>query len=150
MSATSAAAASAPVSQSAPHTATASSTSSSRSKVRATILVSGGGTNLQAIIDASKHSGYLHDLQIVRVITDREKGKAGLARAEKADIPTAILESKVYKQQDPLTDEEKAALKSGRFDEKWRRKFDDDLQKLVLKDQPELIINAGTFIAHYQ
>jgi phosphoribosylglycinamide formyltransferase len=52
-----------------------------------TVLISGSGTNLQALIDAST-TGLLPSATIVRVISNK-KGVQGLIRAEKAGIPTA-------------------------------------------------------------
>ena len=55
------------------------------SKVRCAVLVSGGGTNLQALIDAEK-AGRLPHVQFVSVISSRPDAYA-LTRAEKAGIP---------------------------------------------------------------
>ena len=106
--------------------------------VKATILVSGTGSNLQAIIDATKVGKPLHNLiQIVKVFSDREKGKTGLARAEKENIPTQLIASKTFKDEYPKGDNE--AL----FDEVWRHKFDQELAAQLLKDKPDMVINAG-------
>lgn len=105
---------------------------------RATILVSGTGSNLQAIIDATKPGKPLHNLiEIIKVFSDREKGKTGLARAETEGIPTVLLPSKNFKDEYPKKDEE--AL----FDETWRHKFDQELAKQLLHDKPDMVINAG-------
>lgn len=55
-------------------------------KARIAVLVSGGGTNLQALIDAQV-SGMLHSGEIVLVISNNSKAFA-LTRAEKAGIAT--------------------------------------------------------------
>jgi phosphoribosylglycinamide formyltransferase-1 len=52
------------------------------------VLVSGGGTNLQALIDASADPEY--GAEIVVVISDRP-GIRGLERAERGGIPTAVV-----------------------------------------------------------
>ena len=55
--------------------------------VRVAVLVSGGGTNLQALLDA------LHDsplARVARVISSRADAGA-LARARRASVPTAVL-----------------------------------------------------------
>ena len=54
-------------------------------KARIAVLVSGGGTNLQALIDAQQ-SGALHSGEIVLVVSNRT-GAFALERAEKAGIP---------------------------------------------------------------
>jgi len=54
---------------------------------RLVVLVSGAGTNLQALIDASADSSY--GAEVVGVGADRP-GAAGLARAERAGIPVFV------------------------------------------------------------
>lgn len=54
---------------------------------RLVVLVSGAGTNLQALIDASADPAY--GAQVVAVGADRD-GIEGLARAERAGIPTFV------------------------------------------------------------
>ena len=55
-------------------------------KIKIAVLVSGGGTNLQAIIDA-QHSGIITDGEISLVISNKQ-GAYALTRAEKAGIKT--------------------------------------------------------------
>ncbi len=57
--------------------------------IRIAVFVSGGGTNLQALIDAEK-SGLIHSGHIALVIASRE-GVYALERAEKAGIPAAVV-----------------------------------------------------------
>ena len=59
-------------------------------KTRLAVLVSGGGTNLQALIDA-QHGGVLQSGEICLVISTRADAYA-LKRAEKASIPTLVVE----------------------------------------------------------
>ena len=56
------------------------------------VLVSGGGTNLQALIDAQQ-SGILHSGHICLVVSSAA-GAYALERAQKAGIPTATLVKK--------------------------------------------------------
>ena len=58
-------------------------------KVKIAVLVSGGGTNLQAIIDYVK-AGKLNNGEIVKVIASKE-GAFALERAKNADIKTAVV-----------------------------------------------------------
>jgi len=58
------------------------------------ILVSGGGTNLQAIIDKIQ-SGYLEDCEIVTVVSSRANAYA-LERAQKYNIPSACISRKSF------------------------------------------------------
>ncbi len=62
-------------------------------KMRIGVLISGGGTNLQAIIDASR-GGQL-DADVVVVIANHE-GAYGLERARKADIPAIGIDRAKY------------------------------------------------------
>lgn len=58
-------------------------------KTNVAVLVSGGGTNLQALIDYEAEKGDLCPYKIVVVISDHKDAFA-LERAKKASIPTTI------------------------------------------------------------
>lgn len=58
------------------------------------VLVSGGGTNLQAILDA-RAAGRLPGARVVKVISSRPDAYA-LTRAASAGIPTATLDRRLY------------------------------------------------------
>ncbi|KAK2623610.1 hypothetical protein QTJ16_006791 [Diplocarpon rosae] len=100
---------------------------------RVTVLISGEGSNLQALIDASTTTmPYLH---IVRVISNKRNAN-GLNRAASASIPTAYhnLVSGKYQmpgERDPL-------LRTAA-----REKYDADLAGLVLADAPDIVVCAG-------
>ncbi|AYD40949.1 phosphoribosylglycinamide formyltransferase [Clostridium fermenticellae] len=64
------------------------------------VLVSGGGTDLQSIIDSIKN-GYLSNCSIEFVISDKAQAYA-LERAKQNNINTCVIERKVYK--DKLSD----------------------------------------------
>ena len=57
--------------------------------IRTAVLVSGGGTNLQAILDASR-AGALPDVEIALVVSSTPKAYA-LTRASNAGVETAVL-----------------------------------------------------------
>lgn len=58
------------------------------------VLVSGGGTNLQAIIDAA-NNGIIKSGEVVTVVSDK-KGVYALERAKKAGIEGVVIEKKAY------------------------------------------------------
>ena len=58
-------------------------------KARAAVLVSGGGTNLQAILDAA-HSGMIRSAEVVLVVSS-QPGVYALERAKRAGVPSAVL-----------------------------------------------------------
>ena len=58
------------------------------------VLVSGGGTNLQALIDAQTE-GIIKSGKIVTVVSDRP-GAYALERAEKAGIDNRLIDRKAY------------------------------------------------------
>ena len=58
------------------------------------VLVSGGGTNLQALIDA-QNSGIIKSGKIVKVISSIEDAYA-LTRAKNADIPSCVVSRKSF------------------------------------------------------
>lgn len=86
---------------------------------RIVVLVSGSGTNLQALIDASADSAY--GAQIVAVGADRDH-ILGLDRASKAGIPTFVV---------PLNGFES------------REEWDRALTAAVAAYQPDLVVLAG-------
>lgn len=63
-----------------------------REPVRIAVFVSGGGTNLQALIDAQT-SGALHSGKIVLVVSSKD-GVYALTRANLAEIPAAVVARK--------------------------------------------------------
>jgi phosphoribosylglycinamide formyltransferase-1 len=66
--------------------------------VRVAVLVSGGGTNLQALIDAEQ-SGIIQSGKIQLVVSNKEDAYA-LVRAKNAGIQTAIVPKKGVAQED--------------------------------------------------
>jgi phosphoribosylglycinamide formyltransferase len=96
-----------------------------------TVLISGNGTNLQALIDEIA-KGQL-PATIVRVISNR-KDAFGLERAKSAGIPTLYHNLLKYKKKYPGTDEGV---------QKAREEYDGELAKLVLADSPELVVCLG-------
>ena len=79
-----------------------------REKARIAVLVSGGGTNLQALLDAQQ-SGILHSGEIVLVVSNNSKAYA-LERAAKAGVETAVRKGPAFE------DELRALLKQYRID----------------------------------
>ena len=61
-------------------------------------MVSGGGTNLQALIDAQAR-GELPSGRLALVVSSKE-GAYALARAEQAGIPTVVIPRKAYNSQE--------------------------------------------------
>jgi phosphoribosylglycinamide formyltransferase len=113
-------------------------------KLKILVLISGSGTNLQALIDAVADKTI--DAEIIRVISSSSTA-FGLTRAEKAQIPTTVHQLKGYYADLPKGDRPKA-----------RKQFNKDLANLVLfgdkdgdEDQvkekkhvrPDLIVCAG-------
>jgi phosphoribosylglycinamide formyltransferase-1 len=62
-------------------------------KTQVAILISGRGSNLQSLIDATSAEDF--PAEIVLVISNRPKAK-GLKRAEKANIPTLVIDHKAF------------------------------------------------------
>jgi len=90
---------------------------------RLAVFVSGSGSNLQAIVDASAE-GRLN-VKVVVVVSNR-KDAYGLTRAENAGIPTLYFPFKVYRDAD-----------------KSRDAYDADLAQKVSEFQPDLVVLAG-------
>ena len=66
-------------------------------KAKIAVFVSGGGTNLQALIDAE---GSVITSGEIAVVISSKPGVFALERAQKANIPTAVVERKACKTQD--------------------------------------------------
>ena len=90
------------------------------SKTKIAVLVSGGGTNLQALIDAQK-SGIITDGEIVLVISNKD-GAYALTRAENAGIETATVLKKELGSQEA---------------------FEEKIMKLLKEKGIEVIVLAG-------
>src|SRR5947207_11078500 len=102
------------------------------------VLISGTGTNLQALIDATQSSPPRLSARIVHVIANlSQKARPGLARAEKANIPTKVFAIKSYKDKVPSVYPSSEAA---------REQYDADLAKYILHEipaRPDLIVCAG-------
>jgi phosphoribosylglycinamide formyltransferase 1 len=96
------------------------------------VLISGTGTNLQALIDAVNHGDM--PVRIAAVISNRP-GAGGLTRAERAGIPAHALDHTAYPD---------------------RAAFDQALQACIERYQPGLVVLAGfmriltpAFVEHF-
>ena len=83
-------------------------------KAKIAVLVSGGGTNLQALIDA-QNSGIIHSGEIALVISNNANAYA-LTRAENAGIEHLYISKKELKSQEAFEDALIAALKERGID----------------------------------
>lgn len=88
-------------------------------KVNLAVLVSGDGTNLQALIDAQK-SGIITSGEIKLVVSSNKNAYA-LKRAENAEIKTAVCERKVISQ----------------------KEFEESILNALEKEKIEVIVLAG-------
>ncbi len=86
--------------------------------LRVVVLISGEGTNLQAILDDAKSSSLY---QVVRVVSNRAEAN-GLNRAAQAGVPTAVLSPKNFPS---------------------REAYDRELAKVIREAKGELIALAG-------
>lgn len=92
--------------------------------LRVAVCVSGGGTNLQAILDQAA-AGKLPDVQIVRVIANNPGARA-LERAAKAGVEGVCVSPKDYE---------------------TREQFNEALLQTVQEAAPDLIVLAGFLVA---
>jgi phosphoribosylglycinamide formyltransferase-1 len=91
----------------------------SRRPARLVVLVSGAGTNLQALLDAAADPAY--GAEVVAVGADRD-GIEGLARAERAGVPTFVHRVKDHPDR-----------------ESWDRALTDSCARY----EPDLVVLAG-------
>ena len=83
-------------------------------KARIAVLVSGGGTNLQAILDAGKRGEIPHG-EVTLVVSDRS-GAYALERARNAGIPAAEINKKACGGQAAFEEQLTALLEKNRTD----------------------------------
>lgn len=102
-------------------------------KLKTAVLVSGGGTNLQALIDYQQSRGDECPYEIVCVISDTKKAYA-LERAAKAGIPSVICSPYAVMGQE--------AAKAATRDEK-RLAVSNAVQAECHKFQAQAIVQAG-------
>ncbi|WP_405464531.1 phosphoribosylglycinamide formyltransferase [Streptomyces jietaisiensis] len=89
---------------------------------RLVVLVSGSGTNLQALLDTIAEAGAdAYGAEVVAVGADRE-GIEGLARAERAGVPTFVCRVR---------------------DHATREEWDAALTEAVAAHEPDLVVSAG-------
>jgi len=101
-------------------------------KTRVVVLISGSGSNLQALVDAAANADY--PAQIVAVISNKSDAY-GLVRAQNSGIATAVLDHKAFAS---------------------REEFDAALRDKIDSYQPDLVVLAGfmriltaDFVNHY-
>lgn len=88
-------------------------------KLRIAVFISGRGTNLQSLIDASTEDSYPAEIALV---LSNVAGAFGLRRAENAGIPTVVVDHRDYE---------------------GRESFEDVLQEKVAGAKAELVCLAG-------
>ncbi|MDO4415279.1 MAG: phosphoribosylglycinamide formyltransferase [Erysipelotrichaceae bacterium] len=103
------------------------------------VLVSGGGTNLQALIDAEQ-AGKIPHGKITLVLASNAKAYA-LERAAKADIESAVVSRKNYGSQQEYDQAIVDVLKAHDIDMVILAGFLSILGETVIKAYPERIIN---------
>lgn len=108
-------------------------------KVNIAVLVSGGGTNLQALINAQK-SGILKSGEIKLVVSSNKNAYA-LKRAENAGIKTAVCERKGFSQKE-FENNILNALEKGKIEVIVLAGFMSILSAEFVKHYPERIINV--------
>ena len=101
-------------------------------KLPIVVLISGSGSNLQAIIDAAND-----DLPVeIKAVISNKSDAYGLQRAERADITTEVVDHTLFDS---------------------RQAFDTELSRVIDQYQPALVVLAGfmriltdDFVKHYE
>jgi len=94
------------------------------------VLISGSGTNLQALIDTQQETG-----ATIRGVISNRPGVKGLERADNAGIATVVIDHREYSERD---------------------QFDQQLMQAIDRFNPDLVVLAGfmriltpAFVSHY-
>ena len=109
-------------------------------KARIAVLVSGGGTNLQALIDA-QNSGIINSGSIALVISNNAKAYA-LERASKAGISAEVVLKKELGSQAAFENKIKELLSQYKIDLIVLAGFMSILSEDFTRDYPERILNV--------
>lgn len=107
-------------------------TTAASTPLRVVVLISGSGTNLQAIIDAQQRGEIPID---IKAVISNHPGAGGLHRAQRAGLPALVLDHTTFTSRDA---------------------FDQQLQEKTDAFAPDLIVLAGfmriltpQFVQHY-
>lgn len=107
-------------------------TTAASTPLRVVVLISGSGTNLQAIIDAQQRGEIPID---IKAVISNRPGAGGLHRAQRAGLPALVLDHTTFTSRDA---------------------FDQQLQEKTDAFAPDLIVLAGfmriltpQFVQHY-
>lgn len=108
--------------------------------VNVAVLVSGGGTNLQAILDAKK-AGELPNVNLALVIASKPDVFA-LKRAEKAGVATEVVARKAFADTEAFNDALLATLQKNQIEIIVLAGFLSILSEKIIRTYPEKIINV--------
>lgn len=111
-----------------------------KSVARIAVLVSGGGTNLQALIDA-QNSGIIHSGKIELVLSNNA-GAYALERAKNAGISAVYVSKKECGSQKAFEEKIKSVLKEYEIDLIVLAGFMSILSESFTKEYPKRIINV--------
>lgn len=109
-------------------------------RCRVAVLVSGGGTNLQALLDTARAGGIPHG-EIVLVVSSKP-GVRALERAAQAGVEQAVVERARYETADKFDAALLRLLKKHRIDLVVLAGFLSILGKKVVKTYPNRILNV--------
>ncbi|MBQ9937046.1 MAG: phosphoribosylglycinamide formyltransferase [Oscillospiraceae bacterium] len=109
-------------------------------KVKVAVLVSGGGTNLQALLDSQK-SGVIKSGEISLVISNKEDAYA-LTRAKNAGVKTAVVVKKDFPSTECFENEILRILEENKIEVIVLAGFMCILSESFVKKYPKRIINV--------
>lgn len=99
-------------------------------RIKTAVLISGGGTNLQALIDAQK-SGVIRHAEICAVISNKADAY-GLVRAENEGIPHFVAEKEKAEDTDTADDRERK-----------QHEFEERIEEIIESTGAKIIVLAG-------
>lgn len=104
------------------------------------VLVSGGGTNLQAILDAKTAGGLAHAR--IALVAASKPGVYALTRAQQAGVPTAVVSRRDYAAPEAYDAALLEALRAHGIDVVVLAGFLSILGKAVIEAYPDRILNV--------
>lgn len=111
-----------------------------KDRCRVAVLVSGGGTNLQAVLDAAR-GGSIPHAEVVLVVSSKP-GVQALERAAAARVPAVVVDRQKYETADKFDAALLRVLKKNEIDLVVLAGFLCILGKKVVKTYPDRILNV--------
>ena len=98
-------------------------------KLRLAVLISGGGTNLQALIDSSSRPNYP---ALIKIVISNQREAGGIKRANDANIKNVIIEHEKFNGREQFDEEISRILEENDIDPQMLYELPEELRAEIL------------------